>query len=98
LAKYSADCLVYIVATWRSRVRLAWALRFIRRLELLKRRVGTAKPPRFVSLGHIAVSFVVRVEAHGGVVGGRGVKLTVVVVGLSPRGEEVDLEVILRGL
>jgi hypothetical protein len=38
------------------------------------------------------------VEAHGGVVGGRGVELVVVVVGLGPCGEEVDLEVILRGL
>lgn len=97
-AEYSADCLVYIVATRYSRVRLAWALRFVRRPELLKRHVGTAKPPSFVSPGHIAVSFIVRVEAHGGVVGGRGVELVVVVVGLGPRGKEVDLEVILGGL
>ena len=73
-------------------------MRFVRRPELLKRHVGTAKPPSFVSPGHIAVSFKVRVEAHSGVVGGRGVELAVVVVGLGPRGEEVDLEVILRGL
>jgi hypothetical protein len=97
-ADYSADCLVYIVATRRRRVRLAWALRFVRRPELLKRHVSIAKPPNFVSLGHIAVSLIVRVEAHGGVVGGRGVKLVVVVVGLGPRGKEVNLEVILRGL
>ena len=66
-------------------------MRFVRRPELLKRHVGTAKPPSFVSLGHIAVSFIVRVEAYSGVVGGRGVKFTIVVVGLSLRGEEVNL-------
>ena len=73
-------------------------LRFVRRPELLKRHVSTAEPPRFVSPGYIAVSFIVQVEAHSSVVGRRGVELIIVVVSLSPRGEEVNLKVILRGL
>jgi hypothetical protein len=73
-------------------------LRSVGTLEPLEIGLSSIQPLRLVHLAIIAIVFVVRVEANSGVVSGRVVEVSVVVVGLRLGSPYVNDKVIFRSV
>ena len=78
-----------IARNWRS----CW---LVLSPKLPKSSIINIKPTSFISPAVVAVVLIVWMETDSRVVGRRVIKLGVILIGLTPRGSEVDRKVVFR--
>ena len=89
------DCFVY-TACWRRPWARLLPLLLILRPKLLKASISSLNPTSFLCPAVIAVVFVIWMETDSGVISGRVVELSEVIISLALGSSKVDNEIVFR--